>query len=170
MTIHKIQGRTIPPPKTITSDLSKNFDGSQAYTVLSKIKKLDQLFLLNDVYRHKIYTSPKALKAPKELEDRAINSNCIGEREDQLKIACLNIQSIIHHIEDVKHHHKLHKHDLLFLCETWLCNTLTDNASNTYQLANYTQHYNNIGNGKGLAAFSNPILSLNKPSQAVTSK
>ena len=86
MTIHKIQGATVPPPKSITSDFSKIFDSSQVYTVLSRIKQLDQLFLINDVYKHKIYTSRKALKALKELENKAINSNCIGRREDQIKI------------------------------------------------------------------------------------
>ena len=41
MTIHKIQGGTIYHPNSRTSNFEGIFDGSQAYTVLSRIKQLD---------------------------------------------------------------------------------------------------------------------------------
>ena len=137
MTIHKMQGTTVAPPKTLTSNFSKIFDGSQAYTVLSRIKKLDQLFLINDVYREKIYTSQKALKALKDIESRAINMNVIGRRDDQIKILCMNTQNLIHHIEDVKGDPKITEHNLIFLSETWLSDTLTSDSNHPYQIANY---------------------------------
>ena len=158
VTIHRIQGATIPPPKTITTDFSKIFDAAQAYVVLGRLRSLDQLFLLNDVYRHKIYASPKALSALKTLESKAINRNSIGRREDQIKIVCLNIQNMIHHFEDLKHHHKILEHNLIFLSETWLSNVSTCNTSHPYQLDNYSSHFVNIGNGKGLAAYYEPIF------------
>ena len=158
VTIHRIQGATIPPPKTITTDFSRIFEGAQAYTVMSRLKSLDQLYLLNDVYRNKIYAPPKALSALKTLESKAINRNCIGRREDQIKIVCLNIQNMIHHFEDLKYHHKILEHNLIFLSETWLSNVLTCNTTNPYQLDNYGSRFVNIGNGKGLAAYSEPIF------------
>ena len=153
MTIQKVQGATVSPPKTITTDFSAIFGGSQAYTVLSRIKQPDQLFLINDVYIHKIYTCKKSLKALKELESKAINNNSIGRWEERIKICCLNIKNLIHHIEDVKHHHKIREHELILLSETWISDRHTSNVSNPYQIPNYTSHYNNIGNGKGLASF-----------------
>ena len=48
MTMHKIQGGTVLPPKTVTSEFEGIFEGSQAYTLLSRVKMLDQLYLLND--------------------------------------------------------------------------------------------------------------------------
>ena len=164
MTIHSVQGDTIPPPKTITTDFSKKFEGLQAYTVLSRVKNLEQLYLINDVYRHKIYTSPKALKALKELEPRAINSNCIGRRDDQIKILSLNTQNLIHHIEDIKCHHKILEHNLMFLGESWLSDQLTNSNTNPYKISNYTAHYLNIGNGKGITAFTESDFTFERSS------
>ena len=135
MTIHKVEGATISPPKTITTNFEKIFAGQQAYTVLSRAKREDQLFLLNDVYKDKIYTSKKSLRALKELESRAINSESIGKREDCIKIGFLNVQNLVWHIEDVKFHHKLREHDLVCLSETWLCDANTSSTSNSYQLS-----------------------------------
>ena len=143
---------------TVTSDFSKIFEGSQAYTVLSRTKRLDQLFLLNDVYEHKIYASQKAIDALKSLEERAVNPNCIGRRDDQIKIASLNVQSIIHHIEDLKAHHKILEHNIVFCNETWLNNEITNRFFDDYQIPNYAAHFVNAGNGKGLAAYSEQIF------------
>lgn len=100
--------------------------------------------------------SQKALKALKDLETKAINRNCIGRRLDQVKIACLNVQNLIHHIEDVKQHPKILEHDMIFLSETWLSDIHTSADSNPYQINGYNAHYINVENGKGLAAFNEP--------------
>ena len=78
-TIHKIQGGTVAIPNTLTSKFEEIFGGSQAYTVLSRVKELDQLFLLDDLFEDKIYTARKSLLALKELEERAIIDNYIGK-------------------------------------------------------------------------------------------
>ena len=144
------------PPKTITTDFSKKIQGSQAYVILSRIKNLDQLFLLNEFYAHKIYTSPKALQALKNLEHKAINRNCIGRREDQIKILCLNVQNLQHHIDDIKHHPKIFEHNLIFLSESCLKDSMTSSESNLYELSNYSSNFLNVGTGKGLACYSEP--------------
>ncbi|HIL27520.1 MAG TPA: hypothetical protein EYG21_09105 [Nitrospinaceae bacterium] len=153
VTIHRVQGATVLPPKTITSDFSQIFEGSQAYTVISRVKKLDQLYLLNDVYPHKIYTSPKPLAALRELEGKAINCNSIGRREDQIKIVYLNCQNLITNIQDIKGHPKIFEHNLIFLGETWVTDSLLCREQNAFQLNGYTSNYLNIGRGKGLATF-----------------
>ena len=79
VTVHKIQGANIRLPNTLTTDFSGIFEGSQYYTVISRVNTLDGLFILNDVYENKIYTSKKALDALKELEGRAINADLLVE-------------------------------------------------------------------------------------------
>ena len=61
MTVHKVQGATIELGRSITSHFGGIFGGSQTYTVLSRIKSPDQLYLLEDLYEDKIYTPKKAL-------------------------------------------------------------------------------------------------------------
>ena len=128
MTIHKIQGGTIQLGNSLVSSFKDVFGGSQAYTVLSRIKQLDQLFLLEGLFEDKIYTSQKSLKALKELEERAINDNYIGKREDEVNIVILNVQNLTHHIEDVRSHTILHDQNLIILSETWIPATYADDT------------------------------------------
>ena len=136
MTIHKIQGGTIPLGKCIASDFKEIFGISQAYTVLSRVKELDQLFLLDDLCEDEIHISTKSLLALKELEERAINANYIGRRDDQVNVIMLNVQNLKHHIEDIKHHHALHDPNLLILSETLLSMNDTHDQNNQYELPN----------------------------------
>ena len=132
MTIHKIQGGTVPIPRTLTSHFGGIFGDAQAHTVLGRVKRLEQLYLLDDLFEDKIYASRKALVALKELEDKAINANVIGKRCDQIKIAFLNVQNFKHHIEDVKKHHLLHDQNLFVLSETWLSDVQTCYENNQF--------------------------------------
>ena len=106
MTIYKIQGGTIKLEVNITSSFKDIFGDSQAYTVLSRAKQLDQLYLPN-IYEDEIYTTRKPLVGLKELEERAINNNYIRIRDDQVNIIILNVQNLTHHIEDIKQHYIL---------------------------------------------------------------
>merc|ERR1712074_274007 len=98
--------------------------------------ELDQLFLLDDLFEDKIYTARKSLMALKELEKRAINDNYIGKRENEINIVILNVQNLIHHIEDVKHHNTLLDQNLIILSETWIP-TADINVNRRYSLPNY---------------------------------
>jgi len=146
--------------QTPSQTLSVTSEGSMSYIALSRIKAISQLYLLNGLYEEKIYTSQKALKALKYLEDRAINADSIGKRNDQIKIACLNVQNLRHHFEDVSHDHTLRAQNLFFLCETWLSNTQNDTMDNYYHLDNYSSKFCSAGYGKGLAAYSDPIFAF----------
>ena len=118
--IYKIKVRKNNRGHCITSCFKDIFGGSQAFSVLSRVKQLDQLYLLDDIYEDKIYTARKPLVALKELEEKAINANYIGKREDQISIIILNVQNLVHHINDIKNHHILNAQNLLILSETWI--------------------------------------------------
>ena len=66
----------------ITTHFSKIFEGAQEYTVLSRIQAIVQSHLMNDLYKHKIYASTKALSALEPLKSKAKNRNSFGRREE----------------------------------------------------------------------------------------
>lgn len=148
MTIHKVQGGTIKLVESITSCFKDVFGGSQAYTVLSRAKQLDQIYLLDDLYESKIYTTSKPLVALKELEERAIINNHIGKREDQVDIVIFNVQNLMHHIEGVKKHHILHDQNLLVFSETWIPPFHENEVDQRCSLDNFAPKFCNVGNGK----------------------
>ena len=139
MTIHKIQGGTVQLGNSLVSSFKEVFGGPQAYTVLSRIKQLDQLYLLEGLFEDKIYTSQKSLKALKELEERAINDNYIGKREDEVNIVILNVQNLMHHIEDVRNHTIIHDQNLIVLSETWIAASYGNDIDQQYSIPNFTE-------------------------------
>ena len=58
--MHKIQGQTIERTKKTTVDLKSVFEGAQAYVMLSRLKELDQLYVLDEIPKDKIYPIKKA--------------------------------------------------------------------------------------------------------------
>ena len=70
------------------------------------------------------------------------------------------MQNLRHHFEDVSHDHTLRAQNLFFLCETWLPNTQYEAIDNYYYLDNYLAKFCSAGNGKGLAAYADPIFAF----------
>ena len=62
VTTHKIQGDNIVQPKTETTDFSGIFQESQYYTTTSRVSILEGIFILDDIYENKIYTSKKSIR------------------------------------------------------------------------------------------------------------
>lgn len=81
--------------------------------------------------------------------------NQIGRMGNQMKIACLNVQNLVNHVKDVTNHRQMLEHDLSFLSESWIANTLTTNANHLYRLTNNRPNFISIGNGKCLSSFRN---------------
>ena len=126
---------------------SDQFFPKQAYTVLCRAKQLDQLYLLDVLYEDKIYATRKPLIALKELEKRAINNNHIGKRDDLVNMIVLNVQNLMHHIEDIKKHHILHDQNLLVFSETWIPASQRKEVDHRFSLDNFVPKFCNVGNG-----------------------
>merc|ERR1719435_605527 len=75
VTVHKIQGQTIERTKKTTVDLKSVFEGAQAYVMLSRMKELDQLHILDELPEKKIYPIKKAQEEIARLEEVSINKN-----------------------------------------------------------------------------------------------
>ena len=73
--MHKIQGQTIERSKKTTVDLKSVFEGAQAYVMLSRMKELDQVYILDELPEDKIYPIRKAQEEIKRLEEDSSNMN-----------------------------------------------------------------------------------------------
>ena len=51
-------------------DLRSVFEGAQAYVMLSRIKELDQLYILEELPENKIYPIQKALEEIRRIEKK----------------------------------------------------------------------------------------------------
>ena len=89
------------------------------YVTLGRVTSLDQIYILDKLYREKIYPSTLALKALEDLETRSLNKSNIERSADTISIAFVNAQNLIqHHFQDVSSDYSLKRHDLILLGET----------------------------------------------------
>ena len=72
VTVHKVQGQTIERPMKVVMDIRSVFEGAQAYVMLSRIKELSQLYILEELSEKKLYPIQKALEEIKRLEKVSI--------------------------------------------------------------------------------------------------
>ena len=155
VTVHKVQGQTIERPLKCVIDVKSVFEGAQAYVMLSRIKELNQLYVLEDVPDNKIYPIQKALEEIRRLETVSINNNpTIWDRESTpnvKKVCYLNVRSLVNKFDNIISDISLQQSDVLILAETWIPEK-TD-MNNKFKLENYENHLNSSGRGKGLAIF-----------------
>ena len=158
VTVHKIQGQTIERTQKCVIDLRSVFEGAQAYVMLSRVKELEQVYILEDLPENKIYPIQEALVEIRRLEDVSINKNpTLWERESDpnvMKISYLNARSLLNKFDNIKSDFSLQQSDFLVLAETWIPKNET--GSEQFELTNYNTHLNSTGRGKGLAVFYKP--------------
>ena len=154
-TAHKQQGLTVYKPQSLVTDLRSVFAAAQAHVILSRVQELKQLFILEELPVKKIYPDEKALEELKILEKKSVNQHFEESKNStSLKIACLNVQSLQKHYQDVKADYRLMNSSLLLLCETWI----PSEAGYSYDLPNYSSNFNNVGRGKGIAGYSREMF------------
>ena len=93
------QTKKVLTPQSIVINIEKVKDDNQVYVMTSRAQKLEQLFILDDLYLKKWKTSSSALQELKRLEENSLNANGIGEFD----IACLNVRSLNKHFEISKY-------------------------------------------------------------------
>ena len=155
VTVHKIQGQTIERPWKCVVDLTSVFEGAQAYVMLSRVKELDQIFILGELPENKMYPIPKALIEIKRLEEISINNNPTAwDKKSTLgvtKISLLNTRSLVNKFENIRCDFSLHQSDIMILVETWIPEISEERK---YVLKNFETHLNSAGRGKGIAVYS----------------
>ena len=136
-------------------DLRSVFEGAQAYVMLSRIKELEQLYILEELPENKIYPIQKALEEIIRLQEVSINNNPNlwdkALNPNVMKVSYLNTRSLVNKFENIKSDKSLQQSDILVLAETWIPKN-TD-TKDKFKLENYETHLNSSGRGKGLAIF-----------------
>ena len=105
-------------------DLKSVFEGAQAYVMLSRMKEIDQLHIVDELPDNKIYPIKKAQDEITRLEEISINKNANAWDKkcelDEVKISCLNCRSLVNKLNHVRSDLSLMQSDVLVLVETWI--------------------------------------------------
>ena len=123
--------------------------------MLSRMKEMDQLHILDELPENKIYPIRKAQDEIARLENISLNKNPNAWDKkcalDMTKICCLNCRSLVDKFNHIRSDLSLRLSDVLVLVETWIQNDTV--REKKYELDGYKTHLNSTGRGKGLAIF-----------------
>ena len=153
VTGHKIQGQSIKSPQKIAVDLKSVFEAAQAYVMLSRVQKLEQLFLVDELPVNKIYANLKAMNEIERLIKISVNNNP-NEWEDKdikrTRVCFLNCRSMKNKFEHIESDTSLRESDIMFLFETWL---EKEQEKASYELESYTSCFLSDGRGRGIVCY-----------------
>ena len=134
-------------------DIDSCFSEAQAYVMLSRVQSIQQVFILNKLTPQKIRVSSAGLTELQRLDSISINRNpSVWTRKpnDAINILSLNCAGLKPHFDDIKVDEKVLNGDIIHFSETSL--TAQDLAEQ-FELPGYTELFNSVGNGKGLATY-----------------
>ena len=154
-TTHKIQGETFVAPRKVAIDLRSVFGPSQAYVMMGRVQKQEQLTIIGSLAENKIYVDKNALDQLEIMKGKSINKNPpVWEKnfKQKLKIYYHNVQSLRDKIEDIRLDYIPFYADVMIFAESWMQpEECVDDP--TLQLQKYSLSLNSIGRGKGLAVY-----------------
>ena len=134
----------------LVADLSRVFEATQAYVMLSRVQDLKQLIVVIDsVQKDKIYPSEKAMEELQKMNQNVLSSNS-SKPSCSMKLVSVNIRSLNKHIEDLIQEPSFLNCDVILVQQTCLKQT---EETEKYQIHKYDSHYNSYGDGKGIALY-----------------
>ena len=160
VTVHKIQGGSIPAPMTVGMDIKSVFEEAQAYVMMSRVQTIEQVFFIEKFVEKKIYVSTPALKETRRLEQNSLNKNRslwdTGSPEN-LKVASLNCRGLNTNFEDIKADMKLLKADVIMLQEI----SVDPSTQENFNIDGFQCQILPNGKGKGIALFFRQDIQFN---------
>ena len=152
ITSHKIQGQTIPWPMRVVLDLNSIFEDAQAHVMLSRVQRIEQIYILDTLNESKIRTSNIGLEETRRLAKISINANpslWMKSSCGDLKVVSLNCAGLKPHFKDIGVDGMLLKGDIIHLIET----SLEEEEASPLILLGYECHLSSAGRGKGIATY-----------------
>ena len=159
-TAHSMQGMTVKKGSPLVVHFSKKFQEGMAYVMLSRCEKLQDIYITGDFSPDKIKCHPQALEESNRiLQSFDASMERKLETKDCLRITYLNVMSVLAHSDDIKESSRLMSSTILGLGETWM------DKESTLDLPNFHPGtFENIGPGKGLAAYSKESVTTSQTS------
>ena len=160
VTAHKVQGMSISAPLKVVMDLDSTFTQAQVYVMLSRVQKLEQVFILNKFDESRILVSDAAKKELERLEKESFNRNpstWYASIPKKIKVASLNCAGLAKHISDIRQDSRLLQADIINLTETSILPS--DNTDN-FQIPGFVSHFIVIGKGKGIVTYVKEAMAI----------
>ena len=139
---------TVKLPNCLVVDLRGRMQAAMAYIMFSRVKQMNQLFILGYLPEQKIFPSPDALDELNRMKKVSINSSLKKRRP---LISSNNILSLRAHFKNMKHSTTVPKSDVICFQETWL--QPNQENTNNLMLDGYNCHFVSVGRGKGIATY-----------------
>ena len=120
--------------------------------MLSRVQEINQILIIDKLTPNKLQPNMSAKSELHSMNQRSLNANPTNWNKpgiDSLKIASLNVRGLKGHIEDIRSDIKLKQANIIHLQET----SIKDGESLDLSLTNYSSHFINIGQGKGIATY-----------------
>ncbi|MCS5643815.1 MAG: AAA family ATPase [Dehalococcoidia bacterium] len=161
-TAHKSQGVTITKPKTVSLDMNVFLKPAMGYVMLGRAQEKEQVFIKfsKNVFKA-FHACPEVLHEEEKINARSLNRNppmWHKKKENQIKIAALNIYNLQTHMEDLRSDHGMKNADLILLSETWLSEE--DEKNKNMTIETYQENFVSVGKGKGLASYRRDDIQL----------
>ena len=152
VTIHKIQGATLPAPQKVVIDINSTFEPAQCYVALSRIQQMDQLFILSGFDKKKIKVFQHALNELRRLKSISINENPSPwtRKDDKIKLCFLNCAGLRPHFQDIKADKFLLNATILQFVETSIPR---DAPTDNLEIDGYNSTFLNLGRGRGASTY-----------------
>ena len=153
ITVHKVQGATVPSPSKVVMDINSTFEPAMCYVMLSRVQQLEQVFIMDKFDSKKIKVFPKALAELNRLKSISFNQNpspWFKKKNGMFKVCMLNCAGLKAHFEDIKSDKCLLLADVLHFVETSLTNS---QDTRNFELDGFEAHFFNVSKGKGIATY-----------------
>ena len=159
VTTHKMQGANISHPTKVVMDLKSVFSPSQGYVMLSRVERLDQIYILEEFDNKYLKLSKTGLDELRRLEDISFNRNPTPWHTNSpttVHIASLNCAGLRAHFQDILMDNKLLRADVLHLDETSV--EASQSAEERFSIPDFHASFASVGNGKGVVTYSKELL------------
>ena len=153
ITTHKIQGQSILAPSKVVVDIESSWGPAMVYVMLSRVQRLDQIYILGKFNPKKISCIKASLEETERLERISINRNPTpwnAAIKGSINVASLNCMGLRAHHQDMLADVKLMKADVLQLSETSLT---TESNLEALQFPGFKSYHTVVANGKGISSY-----------------
>lgn len=153
VTVHKVQGATVPAPAKVIMDIDSTFEPAMCYVMLSRVQQLEQVLILNKFDWKKIKNFPQALSELNRLKSISFNQNLspwFKNDSESVKVSMLNCAGLKSHFKDIQSDKNLMQANVLQFVET----SVPKNSDlSELQLDEYVAHFVNVSKGRGIATY-----------------